>query len=1341
MVDVLFGMGKKKVTLSLDDKVYSNFQKICQENAMNFSKKIELMIKDFLKKGKLSLFFVFLVGFFFLISFISAAQIFYDDFESGNLNDWSLSNNNGVDWGAVTIDPFAGTYHAESNAPGTTEPASVMERIISTTGYQNVVFAYQRRLIGLDSVDWFSAEWFDGSDWHEVERINSVNDGSYSLKTFSLGALAENNANFKIKFECTAGAVSEFCRVDNVNISGNVIDNIPPNFTNHIESPINNSKYLSSQIYEFNVTINEPSLNKVIISFNGVNYTGSSFITNISNVYVFNRTGLGAGSYNYYWWANDTNGNSNKSSTRTYVVDKAVSGTILVFSHSSPQTYGTVINVSCSTNNTEGSLKLYRDGVDVTSENNQYIELSAGTYNYTCNVTETQNYTVASNSSTFTIIPSLGNINLHLNSNSDNLTIQYPELSNISSWTSYGSVSIYLNGTDITSQNNLNFIRAAGYYNVTAVSSGDQNHSSVSVTSFLTINKAAANIFLVFDKISPQTYGTEINVSCYSDNSETSIKLYRNGVEVTSSENNKNLVFAAGSHNYVCNISSTQNYTLNSTNNVFVINKAVPLANLNTSDLWIVTYGDSVSIGYNESNFGDSDVVYIVYRNGVSKGVGETVSLAAGSYNYTLNTTGGENYTSVFLDTKGLVVNKKDSSLGMVIGVNPSLNESYGTYTRAIATEFNFGDSDLNYSLTRNGVLIASSSPWEEQPLLVLDVGNYTYLFNSTAGQNYTAGNMSVLLTISKVESNATLYLNGSRNNLSVLQYEAVSVNATLKKGEGEILVYYNGTLVYQGDSPYYNLSSFVNEGIYNITVIYPETQNYKMSYESFFINVTPSPDLFGPNLVIYSPQSKTYNSGLNVLLNYSVDDPSGVSGCWYNLDDGENLSLPSCSYSFFNVSGEGNHTLQLFSNDTLDNLGVKEVDFVLDSIGVSLFIFNPSGLKTTRTGIPINYAVIGNNISACWYNIKTSLLGIVIENISLENCTNSSFSVANDGDYILTLFANNSLGSFKSLNSSFSVDTTPPSSSSSSSSSSGGGSSGGSFSSPGIKPLKSDLSSAEIKGFVVYNVGVKKILSWKVKNNGTSFLNDCVFRSFGENTDWITYSETKGLAAGEEYEFIFDVNIPEEIVSRKYNLGVLLACKETNTSASFVVEVIEKTLNFELINVERNGAESIRVDYSIEDISGKDQEVTLEFLLFDSDKKKVAELSEKRFVKAGSKENFLSFLSIPQNLEGQLGLLINVNSETYSGFVQENIMLGRSISGFSIFDRLGDTDNFVSIFLVILFLVFCFFVVRKIRSRRKAIEANALNMIKESKKAVKLHSLKKEQSVQKKHKKSKNSK
>ncbi|MEK6850118.1 MAG: BPL-N domain-containing protein [Nanoarchaeota archaeon] len=151
----------------------------------------------------------------------SSGTLFYDDFESGSLTGWIFTKSSGANnWVNVNLNPYQGLRHAQSQPMSTTNPASLMEKMMSTSGYSNIKLSYYRRLVGLDSADEFQAKWFDGSIWNILEQTggNSANDASYVFKQFNLPSSADNNVNFKIKFECTAGAVSEFCRVDDVKV-------------------------------------------------------------------------------------------------------------------------------------------------------------------------------------------------------------------------------------------------------------------------------------------------------------------------------------------------------------------------------------------------------------------------------------------------------------------------------------------------------------------------------------------------------------------------------------------------------------------------------------------------------------------------------------------------------------------------------------------------------------------------------------------------------------------------------------------------------------------------------------------------------------------------------------------------------------------------------------------------------------------------------------------------------------------------------------------------------------------------------------------------------------------
>ncbi len=42
-------MSKKKITMTVDEKVFSAFKQLCKDNAMKVSSKVELMMKEFVE--------------------------------------------------------------------------------------------------------------------------------------------------------------------------------------------------------------------------------------------------------------------------------------------------------------------------------------------------------------------------------------------------------------------------------------------------------------------------------------------------------------------------------------------------------------------------------------------------------------------------------------------------------------------------------------------------------------------------------------------------------------------------------------------------------------------------------------------------------------------------------------------------------------------------------------------------------------------------------------------------------------------------------------------------------------------------------------------------------------------------------------------------------------------------------------------------------------------------------------------------------------------------------------------------------------------------------------------
>lgn len=208
--------------------------------------------------------------------------MFTESFESGSLSGWTLSNAAGANnWTSSTTDPHTGTSHANANPRSTTEPAAVLQKAVSTTEYQSITFSYYRKLIGIDAGDEFQVEWFNGTTWTILESTGgaSANDASYLYREFNLSIQANNNPLFQIKFECTAGATTEHCRIDNVNITGNLMpDTNAPNPS--LLSPANAS-IIQTNLTFFNahITDNRNATNTTLYVWNSTALIGTNSTT------------------------------------------------------------------------------------------------------------------------------------------------------------------------------------------------------------------------------------------------------------------------------------------------------------------------------------------------------------------------------------------------------------------------------------------------------------------------------------------------------------------------------------------------------------------------------------------------------------------------------------------------------------------------------------------------------------------------------------------------------------------------------------------------------------------------------------------------------------------------------------------------------------------------------------------------------------------------------------------------------------------------------------------------------------------------------------------------------
>lgn len=1183
-------MKKKKVTLNLDESIYSAFQKFCEERAFIVSKKVELLLKQELKNSKkLSIFFIFILS-LFMMQGVFGAEILFDGFEGGTLGDWTLTHTGSAnDWTATTTNPHSGTYSAESN-PVDAGETSAMERIISTLGYNNITFSYQRQLVGIDTVDWFRAKWYDGSTWHTVEEQNSE-DGDYVSKSFSLTSLANNNANFQVKFECVAGAVSEYCRVDNVNISGFVIDNTPPSFSSYTEAPSNNSDYYYGQFYGFNVTITEENMAEAGIEFGGVNYS----VSNISDVYTFNISNLAAGTYSYYWWANDTNGNYNVSGVRYYTVAKGSTTTSVLTSPLSPIIYGNYSNFSCS-NSQNLSTTLYINGADRDSQKGLNVLRGAGQYNVTCSSIGNQNYSGSSEQISYTINQAVGQVSLLLNGLGDNLTVQYPQQVNASSSTLYGTITLFRSGQDVSSEDGNNKTLGVKVYNYTAVSSGNQNYSSASIELWVNVTKGIPSVTLLLNGVSDNItlmYLQNLNASAYSN--DGTINLYRDN-NLVNPENSQNKILGAGYYAYKANVTGDENHT-------------------------------------------DSD------------GVTFFINLTKAAPN------------------------------NMQIVLTPSSTVGYGNQTSATASETNTGDADLTYNLFRDGVGVANPN------VVTLNAGVYDYVYNTSGGENYTSGSVNTTLTVNQLNNAVSLLINGIAGNQTINSSE--TVNASAFSESGTIALFRNGTSVNSENS----VNIMLGAGYYEYFANSSGSTNYKKNETglTFYVNVTPVPDNEPPVLSLNYPANKSYIPETEVYFNYSVTDQYLDSCELWLMQNGSwelnQTDTPKNGDNYFVLNlGEGNYSWGILCNDTANRQTGMNYTFILDSTSPSLILSQPTGKKTSKN-VAASWTVSDKSSIDCWYSVyKGASLEVANTTVNCSPST-TSFSVSSDGFYVFNFYVNDSAGNMNYSNLSFTVDTyvAPPPSD-------GGGGGGGG----GGMPLIYKLDAENISN-IVADPGDSKRMVLGVKNSGTLFLNECKLKSTGENSGWISSSAIKGLGAGEEYEFVFELKIPDSLEAGSYKLIPAVICREINTSISFNVEILERRLKVGLVTLEKRKYNEVLVIYNIEELSDVSQQVEVAVSLVNEEGKTEAEFKDSKTINAGSKQQFEAILKSMNLFEGNYNLIINAKSPTSSAFLQEEIVLGNpNIQGLAILDE-SRKNVIITVVLLSVFAVFAGFILMRI--------------------------------------------
>lgn len=514
------------------------------------------------------------------------------------------------------------------------------------------------------------------------------------------------------------------------------------------------------------------------------------------------------------------------------------------------------------------------------------------------------------------------------------------------------------------------------------------------------------------------------------------------------------------------------------------------------------------------------------------------------------------------------------------------------------------------------------------------------------------------------------------------------------------------------------------------------------------YLNITYHTANTAPLMILdYPQQGVSYGYNDSIELNFSVFDNDGnVDSCWYNLNDGANVSLVSCANTTFNVSGDGSYVLNIYANDSfgeesndsvgfnvqvgaptivLDfpidkylnyqeniNFNYTPVDsdldscelwgdfngsfglnqtntnpinnsintfylnlsdleylwnircndsvgnsafngnktFYIDTINPEISISEPVGEKTSRI-ISSVWVVSDANLDSCWYNVYQGA-SLEVVNTSVTCLVNSTdFSVSTDADFTFNFYINDSAGNQNSTSSSFSVDTsssTPPAVVDSGGSSGGGG---GYFPSE----ITGKMQVTQI-GEIIAHEGDEKSLFLNVKNVGSKFLNNCRLIAKGDISSWVYLDQIEGIAPGENVDFNFNLNVPEEIGLGDYSGELEINCDEGINTQTIIVTLP----GLEIIEIRDIIQEKDKLDinYFLNDENLIGKEISVEIWLVDREGVEIIRITDNFLVEGLVERSVL--MKLPYDLAGVYFVYFAFSSDL-DNFVRKSVVLGKS--------------------------------------------------------------------------------
>ncbi len=264
---------------------------------------------------------------------------FYDTFEDGSAfanftqnpgPEWVNSNEADCDAAEGTCQ--FGTYCAciENGDPDYLE---LTNSIDLSSGYVDCWLYWWERIdndFDANKDYWYVDVWTSGDTWQNI-ITNDTGDDTWRERSYNITAGVGLLDDFQFRFGATNGN-NEIVLLDEINIT---CWYMPPWYSNNVTSYPNGTVYDPNKNYGFQINWTDDIGFNAATFWTDLNFTGGANFTTTNDsaggpdVWYINFTNIGAGTYSYQWFGNDTAGNQNSTNSITYIIEKAASNTSL----------------------------------------------------------------------------------------------------------------------------------------------------------------------------------------------------------------------------------------------------------------------------------------------------------------------------------------------------------------------------------------------------------------------------------------------------------------------------------------------------------------------------------------------------------------------------------------------------------------------------------------------------------------------------------------------------------------------------------------------------------------------------------------------------------------------------------------------------------------------------------------------------------------------------------------------------------------------------------------------------------------------------------------------------